>query len=196
MHNTIVYLIGYPGVGKLTIAKALCQLTGAKLVDNHMANNPIFSIIGADRIVAIPEAAWDRVKAVRDVLFDTILHVAPRTFSYVLTNVLLHDEGDSALFQQVRSLAAQRGSLFVPVVLHCEKQEHLKRVAAPDRAEHYKDAQPWRLEKLIAERPLLPIVHPHLLDLETTFLSPQQAANAILNHIDHVAHVLRGHRRD
>jgi adenylate kinase family enzyme len=187
MHSTIVYLIGYPGVGKLTIAKALCQLTGAKLVDNHMANNPIFSIIDADGNTRIPEAAWDRVKAIRDVLFDTILHVAPRTFSYVLTNVLLDDDGDRALFEQVRELAAQRASLFVPVVLHCEKREHLKRVAAPGRAEHYKDAQPSSLEKLMQEQPILPIVHPHLLALDTTSLSPQEAANTILSHIDHIA---------
>jgi hypothetical protein len=188
MHSTIVYLIGYPGVGKLTIAKALCELTGARLVDNHMANNPIFSIIGVDGGTRIPEAAWDRVKAVRDVLFDTILHVAPRTFSYVLTNVLLDDDGDKALFEQVQDLAAQRASLFVPVVLHCEKTEHLRRVAAPGRAERYKDAKPSSLERLMAEHPLLPIVHPHLLDLDTTFLSPQEAANTILSHIDHIAH--------
>lgn len=189
MHNTIVYLIGYPGVGKLTIAKALCQLTGARLVDNHMANNPIFSIIGVDGDTRIPEAAWDRVKAVRDILFDTILHVAPRTFSYVLTNVLLDDDGDRDLFAQVRSLAEQRASLFVPVVLHCEKEEHLRRVAAPGRAEHYKDAQPSSLATLMAEHLLLPIVHPHLLDLDTTLLSPQESANTILNHIDQIARI-------
>lgn len=189
MHNTIVYLIGYPGVGKLTIAKALCQLTGAKLVDNHMANNPIFSIIGVDGNTKIPEAAWDRVKAVRDILFDTILHVAPRAFSYVLTNVLLDDDGDRDLFAQVRSLAEQRASLFVPVVLHCEKEEHLRRVAAPGRAEHYKDAQPSSLATLMAEHLLLPIVHPHLLDLDTTLLSPQESANTILNHIDQIARI-------
>jgi predicted kinase len=187
MHNTIVYLIGYPGVGKLTVAKALCQLTGAKLVDNHMANNPIFSIIGVDGKTRIPEEAWDRVKAVRDVLFDTILHVAPLAFSYVLTNVLVNDDGDRALFEQVRDLAAQRASLFVPVVLHCEKREHLKRITAPGRAENYKDAQPRSLEKLMAEQPLLPIIDPHLLALDTTSLSPQDAANAILSYIDRIA---------
>ena len=187
MENVIVYLIGYPGVGKFTVAKALCQLTRAKLVDNHMANNPIFNIIGVDGHTKIPEAAWDRVKAVRDVLFDTILHVAPRTFSYVLTNVLLNDDGDRALFEQVRDLAAHRGSLFVPVILRCEKQEHLRRVAAPGRAESYKDVRASSLDELMAERPLLPIVHPHLLALDTTSLSPQDAANAILSHIDKVS---------
>ena len=187
MHSTVVYLIGYPGVGKLTIARALCRLTGARLVDNHIANNPIFSIIGADGNTRIPEAAWDRVKALRDILFDTILHVAPRTLSYVLTNVLHDDDGDRNLFEQVRRLAEQRASLFVPVVLHCEKREHLRRVAAPGRADHYKDTNPSGLEKLMAEHPLLPVVHPHLLVLDTTALSPQEAAISIRSHVDQIA---------
>jgi hypothetical protein len=188
MHNTIVYLIGYPGVGKLTIAKALCQSTGARLVDNHMANNPIFSIIGADGVTPIPEAAWDRVKAVRDAFFDTILHVAPRAFSFVLTNVLLEDDGDKVLFEQVENLAGQRGSLFVPVILHCEGREHYKRVSAPGRAEHYKEVRPSSLKKLIDEHPLLSIVHPHRLALDTTGLSPQQAAGRVIDHIDRIEH--------
>ncbi|HEX6477597.1 MAG TPA: hypothetical protein VF043_02040 [Ktedonobacteraceae bacterium] len=47
MQNTIVYLIGYAGTGKYTIAKELARLTGAVIVDNHLINNPVFSIVGA-----------------------------------------------------------------------------------------------------------------------------------------------------
>jgi hypothetical protein len=104
-----------------------------------------------------------------------------------LTNVLLDDDGDRALFEQVRDLAEQRASLFVPVVLQCDRGEHLKRVAAPGRAELYKDAQPSSLEKLMAERRRLPIVHPHLLDLDTTLLSPEGSATTILSHIGQIA---------
>ena len=34
--KTIVYLIGYAGTGKYSIAKELAALTGAVLVDNHL----------------------------------------------------------------------------------------------------------------------------------------------------------------
>jgi shikimate kinase len=40
MNNTIIYLIGFPGVGKLTIAKELCNETSALLVDHHTLSNP------------------------------------------------------------------------------------------------------------------------------------------------------------
>ena len=48
MKNTIVYLIGYAGTGKYTIAKEIAVLTGAVIVDNQLINTPIFSVIAAD----------------------------------------------------------------------------------------------------------------------------------------------------
>ena len=56
MKNTIVYLIGHYGVGKLTIAKAICDATGARLFDNHLANNVIFSLVRADGSTPLPRA--------------------------------------------------------------------------------------------------------------------------------------------
>jgi hypothetical protein len=45
MQNTIVYLIGYAGTGKYTIAKELVLLTGAVIVDNQLINSPVFSVV-------------------------------------------------------------------------------------------------------------------------------------------------------
>ncbi len=45
MKNTIMYLIGYGGTGKYTIAKEIAALTGAVVVDNHLINNPVFSVV-------------------------------------------------------------------------------------------------------------------------------------------------------
>jgi tRNA A37 threonylcarbamoyladenosine biosynthesis protein TsaE len=45
LDNTIFYLIGPAGVGKLTVARAIAALTGARIVDNHTVNNPIFDLI-------------------------------------------------------------------------------------------------------------------------------------------------------
>ena len=40
MNNTIVYLIGHYGVGKLTIGKAICAMTGARLAAERNAPMP------------------------------------------------------------------------------------------------------------------------------------------------------------
>ena len=57
--NAVVYLLGPYGVGKLTIAKELCAETAAILVDNHLINNPILSVIGADGVTPLPAQTWD-----------------------------------------------------------------------------------------------------------------------------------------
>jgi shikimate kinase len=35
LHNTIIYLIGIPAVGKYTVAREIGRMTGAKVVDNE-----------------------------------------------------------------------------------------------------------------------------------------------------------------
>jgi adenylate kinase family enzyme len=49
MAGNIVHLIGSPGVGKLTIArKIIRQRPDFVLADNHLINNPVFSVVKAD----------------------------------------------------------------------------------------------------------------------------------------------------
>ena len=50
LQNTIVLLIGFAGTGKYTIGRELCERTGAKLIDNHLINNPIFKVTNADGV--------------------------------------------------------------------------------------------------------------------------------------------------
>ena len=61
MNNTIIYLIGHYGVGKLTIAKAICAATSARLFDNHLANNVVFSLIPTDGRTKLPPRIWDLI---------------------------------------------------------------------------------------------------------------------------------------
>ena len=65
MQNTIIYLIGFAGTGKYTIAKEICRLTNARLVDNHLINNPVFSLIRADGKTLLPESVWEKTWAIR-----------------------------------------------------------------------------------------------------------------------------------
>src|SRR5205823_1624179 len=49
----IVYLLGYPGVGKYTVARALAAQTGAVVIDNQLINNPILALF--DGALDLPE---------------------------------------------------------------------------------------------------------------------------------------------
>jgi len=53
LQNTIIVLIGFAGTGKFTIGRELCERTGAKLIDNHLINNPVFKVLNADGITPL-----------------------------------------------------------------------------------------------------------------------------------------------
>ena len=54
MDNIFLYLLGFAGTGKLTIARAFARSVGAKVVDNHWINNAIFGLIDPDGVSPLP----------------------------------------------------------------------------------------------------------------------------------------------
>ena len=77
-------------------------------------------------------------------------------------------------------MAEVRDSLFVPVRLLINQDEHLKRVTNPKRRERWKSIDPQDVHD---KTPLLSIYHPNLFSLNVSNLSPTDAAEAIMNHI-------------
>lgn len=184
MNNTLIYLLGFPGTGKYTIAKQICAQDSAfRLVDNHLINNTLFSLIAQDGITPLPERIWNNVGAVWEAVLDTIVHIAPREYSFVLTNALT-DEGktDRAWFDRVKTGAQERGALFVPVRLSCSVAENERRIVQPDRAARMKEIDPASPRRNAEHHTVLTTDHPNLLDLDVTNLSEKRAAEIILGH--------------
>jgi hypothetical protein len=183
MHNTIVYLIGHYGVGKLTVAKALSTLTGARLVDNHLVNNVVFSLIRADGQTPLPSAVWDHISDIRTSAFEVMETIAPPEFSYVLTNALEDVPEDRAWYDRALLLAERRGALFVPVMVTCDEAENARRIPLPDRAANMKHTDvASALERRRAVHQL-PIEHSNRFHLDTTTATPEQSAAKILAHV-------------
>lgn len=180
--NVAVYLIGFPGVGKYTIAKALSQVAPFRVVDNHYINNPIFGVIEVDGFTPLPDRVWKNAARVREAVFDTIVNVAPKHLNYVLTNHLGADEGDAGLYEFIEKSFVKRGSLFVPVVLTCELGEHKKRITADSRKLRLKEINPEAPERY-NERGALQITHPNKLVLDVTHDTPVQSVEHILDHV-------------
>lgn len=175
--SLLIYLTGKPGVGKYTIAKTLAK-SGFVVCDNQLVNNPIFTLLNYDGFASIPEFAWSAIKNVRDAIFGFI--EVEQYNNYVLTNNLYEDEGDRQLYEQVKNIAAKRGSIFVPVRLLISKEEHLKRVTNVSRRERLKSIDP---KEVYDETKLLNIDHANLLELDVSNLSQFQAAKKILEHL-------------
>ena len=183
MRNTIVYLIGPYGVGKLTVAKALCALTGARLVDNHLINNVVFSLIRADGQTPLPQAVWDYISDIRRAAFEVMETIAPAEFSYVLTNALEDVPQDRAWYDRACLLAERRRALFVPVMVTCDEDENARRIPSPDRAANMKHTDAASALERRRTNPVLSVSHSNRFDLDTTIVGPEDAARQIVSHI-------------
>ncbi|TIR45067.1 MAG: chloramphenicol phosphotransferase, partial [Mesorhizobium sp.] len=45
VQSVFVLLLGFPGVGKLTIARELVTALSGQVIDNHWINNPILALL-------------------------------------------------------------------------------------------------------------------------------------------------------
>lgn len=188
MKNTIIYLIGHYGVGKLTIARAICAATDARLFDNHLANNVIFSLIRADGRTPLPERVWRMIDVIREQALLAMEELTPPEASFVLTNCLIEgDPEDRAAYDRVLQAATRRGSIFVPVLLTASDAAHAARMASPERAERLKHTDAASAEWKRQHTELLRVSHPNRIDIDTTELPPDQAARLIIEHAERLA---------
>jgi hypothetical protein len=178
----VVQLLGYPGTGKYTVAKALVAAMEAdgrttRLLDNHASGNLILSLVPMPRS-GIPEDVMERIIGVRDHVLATLEQLTPRDWSVVFTNFPPNAERAKALDRH-RVVAERRASAFVPVLLTCDPEELLRRVVAPERAERHKLVDPSRLQEIMDEPVPLP-PWDDIRRVDVTSLPPAAAARAIL----------------
>ncbi|MBA3953714.1 hypothetical protein H0X48_00135 [Candidatus Dependentiae bacterium] len=187
MENVIIYLIGFAGTGKFTIAKELSLKTGAHIVDNHLINNPIFSVIHTDGSTPIARAAWQKVSVIREAVYTTIEDISPRKWSFVFTNELIEGSAvDQKIFNRVASIAESRNSIFVPIRLVCDLEELYRRVESVERSSRYKLTDPKVAKSVFEHASVLKISHPLALTLEVTCLSAQESAAKIIEYINNL----------
>jgi hypothetical protein len=173
-----VYLIGIAGVGKYSIAQEISK-SGYKVVDNHLINNPIFSLIDWDGNRPIPTNAWAAIDRVREVIFDFI--AADTHSNFVFTNELLEIDHDREVYNKVKNLAEKRGSLFIPVRITVSQEVHAKRITTQTRRERFKTTNVDHIKK---HDRLINIQHKNILHLDTTGLSAKQAALNIMSFME------------
>src|SRR5436190_9752003 len=80
----IICLVGFPGVGKLTIARALAGVVAGTIVDNHWINDAVLRLLPMS-VAAVPVAVWHQVAKVRDAVVGIIVTLAPRDCNFIFT---------------------------------------------------------------------------------------------------------------
>ncbi|HLL72945.1 MAG TPA: hypothetical protein VK363_15995 [Pyrinomonadaceae bacterium] len=185
LDNTFIVLIGFAGTGKYTIGRALAERTGARLIDNHLINNPIFKVVNVDGVTPLPSGVWGKVSEIRRLVYEAIREISPPNLSFIFTLELRESEPNAhRAVHDLQELAAARESLLVPVRLLCDVDELCRRVADPARVAQLKEISPELARKKMAEHTVLNPQHENTRDLDVTAKSPAESADAILLEIE------------
>lgn len=174
----VVHINGWPGCGKLTIARHLAERRGARLVDNHTLINP------AEALFEHSNPLYRSLRAaIRASVFEHLLK-APAEQSFVFTDALSDDAADTRAFQDCAELARRRGARFVAVVMDCDVEENLKRLTRAGRSKQYKLTDPAILLDLRARHRLLRgNGDAALIEIDVTSLGAAEAADHIAGRI-------------
>ncbi|WWC68092.1 uncharacterized protein I206_102013 [Kwoniella pini CBS 10737] len=126
----IIIIKGFPGVGKLTIAKRLIQtFPNGRLFDNHLLIDPASSILERE-----DEAYYSLRKAFRAALFRTLTEY-PASIPPVLifTECQSTDDWGQAVMNEYMDFAKTVNAKLISIILECSTQDNEKRLMAQDR---------------------------------------------------------------
>ncbi len=186
-NGAFIYLFGFAGSGKLTIAKAIAERWDCIVVDNHYVNNVIFGLIDIDPDGrgGLSEEVWDHVIRVRHVTLDAIRSLARPGRNFIFTNELIEGvDRHHVWFHEVAQLAKDRGALLLPVRLLVDAEELARRIASPGRGKKLKLTNPVvALEKSETEEVFRPEGY-DCLELDVTDLEPKASAKRVLAELE------------
>lgn len=177
MKTTLIYLIGFPGSGKLTITKELCKIIDAVRVDNNLFNNIIFDIATL-RNTDVPDDLWNNILTVRKGLLAILAVCYEKSKHYIFTNELVKgEEHDQEVFNSVVDFSEKTGMKILFVVLHCSKEELARRIQSQGR--HGKITNPQYVKNIELKGKEL-FVPPGALEIDNSDLSAEEVAEKIV----------------
>lgn len=170
----LVHINSYPGVGKLTIGRALADQIGGKLLDNHSIYNIAFALTEFRS-----PSFYDTVRATRNLAYQRVLTL-PATTPVILTN--WYSKGSAwgeENWDEVISLARRRPSTLAVVILSCSPDESVRRIQSSGRDAMRKPRDVTLVNGNRDGRPLIDRGGDRLLHLDVSHLSAESAAAAI-----------------
>lgn len=172
----LVFLYGPPAVGKLTVAQALAQKTGFKVLHNHLVND-----------LAEVVFAWGTPRfgeLVAKLRFQMLELALQENVSLISTFVYAARHDDEYV-QEVKQFVEERGGQCVFVQLVCKAETLLERVEDESRHHFKKLKNVQVLERLLQEYELfMPVPFADSLQVDTDELSPEEAALEIVKYLE------------
>lgn len=186
-NGAFIYLFGFAGAGKLTIARAIAERWDCIVVDNHHVNDVIFRVIDVDPTGGgeLGDEVWRHVERVRNATMDAIASLAKPGRNFVLTNELIEGVGrHEAFFLEVARVARHRGALLLPVRLLVDADELARRIASPEREEKVKLTNPALAISRVENEEVFRPAGCDYLELDVTRLEADESAARILAELD------------
>lgn len=183
--NTIILLMGFPGVGKRTVAEIIAQKTNARFSDHHDLYDPIVKLFGDDEQIwwNLTPPMWDKVNGVMDVYLSAIADVCVKDDSFILTEMLFDkDPYHQIFYDKVLSVVKKRQANFIPVRLICDEEELVKRVVLEDRQRYFKTTDADLSRKRSKEQQVFYSKNQNEITIDTTNLSAEQTAEKIIQY--------------
>jgi hypothetical protein len=167
----IIHINGWPGTGKLSIARLLGAQLSGRVIDNHSLLNP------ADCLYfrTDPNHSQTR-KIIRSLVIDLAARL-PAQIPIVFTDAFSDSGYEHELFEDYRGLAQRRGAHLIPVVLTCDQGENMRRLVSPGRSEQRKMIDPEQLAHARASYRLL--YDDGSVELDVSHLSAADAASTL-----------------
>jgi len=177
----LILIYGPPGVGKLSVAKELKQLTGFPVLHNHLVADLIWSIFNAYG-AAHTKDLNSRIK------MDVFEHASKTGLEGIIsTFVYYHDvQAFAALRSWVSLMEKLKGEIFF-FKIFCDIEEHEKRVSDPSRQKTKKLNELGKFRELMLKENLcatIPMDIAPSIEIDTTLLSPEEVAALITSHLN------------
>jgi adenylylsulfate kinase-like enzyme len=176
---TFIYINGYAGVGKLTIATCLLPLLPqpAKLLDNHLLIDPVAALL--DRTSAEYQPLR---KSVRQLMLSAICNSTElKQTTLVFTDQQSSSPLGSSVAREYEAAASNRNARFLSIRLQCNEEEHLRRALSGDRVKGlWTKLTNEKFIRLMREKEdVFMFGGEDELTIDVTDLSPHQAAQSI-----------------
>lgn len=172
----LILLYGVPGVGKLTVARALEQLTGFKVFHNHLAVDLVESVFefGTLPFIELREKIW----------LDVFTRAGEADLDGLIFTFAPDRSVQDDFIQRAREVVEASGGEVVFVELTCSTEEHERRIEHPSRQQFGKLSSAARFRELKEAGAFVdPGLPAERLVIDTTELPASDAARKIVRRL-------------
>lgn len=188
----VVFINGFPGIGKLTVARTLqAQITSnpTTLIHNHLLIDPVEAIAPGRT-----PFHYKLRREFRELAFSALKDEADEATVLIMTSCTASNDADAEVFAEHVDIAQVRKIPFVCINLLCDVSKQLARLQSQERRSGLtcKLTDPTVLERMMRDHGLLnPKDFPgvaeksdiRFLELDMTHRSASEAANEMMRFI-------------